>query len=1187
MAAANDVLFDATLRHQIKLLRFSKGEAEAVAQLLQASDEQLVAKLMGELTEDARHRLEDLLQSIRAQRSAAIDEAGGRIQRDMSTLAGNEAEWEMSAMEQSSPLKLDLKTVPASTLKALVGKPINGVPLEGWLDSMKAGDISRIEQQIRLAVTQGETLDQIVRRIRGTKANNYEDGVVSITRRNAQAVARTAVNHVSNSARQEVWNANADIISGVRWVATLDGRTSPVCRGRDGLIMPINEGPRPPAHVGCRSTTVPVLHGEAIVGQRPTVTDKRTRSARERDFRAEAREEAGDKWKGMSEKQRQDAVRAKRADWTAKNVGQTPSNQTYDQWMRKQPAAFQDEVMGKAKAQMFRDGMTMDKFVDEKGKAYTIDQLKAETSGDKLNVVQPGVGMKAKALLQQGFSTDDVLKQIQQEYPDASTSAASIASYKSELKKAGALDQLVQAAPAGAVKKAQSVQAVVDHFEANLPEGVKHAVGGQWATVAADLDGVPGAMGYYEAGKGVKLSGAKLSAISQQQAQQVVAHEMGHLLHKQHDLMLSDLQGLKASAAGLDASSKKLYGYYLSHTDELVAEVYAQALSPSPLTSQGLSALDFNKAFSSHIADAKAALASKFPPPSAKAIPPVGGAPVPSVPFEMAGKPQTVGSLAKSLLQQGVPDDKVLEAVKAQFPDAKTSKASLASYKVELKKSGMLPNKAAGPVVESTPAAGVKPPPPEPHVAASQTAAATPVAKGPVPASTVTAAAKELFKEGMLDVNKVADVLKEKFPDNAEGIKAINISSWKSNFKKTNPADFAAGVKKAEQLAAAGQVPKVKGSEYAWVKAQLGPQLETAKAALAAGKAPFEVYKEMEESLKKWISAEQSSGAAAKLVELATESLQALKAQGKPYLDVLQKPAASVAESIAKPKLHGKPMGVKSQQVLAKVKAAVKVGQDDKALTALIEQGFGSLNEQGAKDLIELAKYQVKTGDLGIGASTLSPKQAFEAVDMTPARPVGSIREAFPPPPRFAAKQRAAAIRQLTGEFNASIAEDINVGQRKLGLPELTAEEGAAIRAYTGSSYRTLNTALRADKFTSDNMLQAYVEAAQSGMSKMPKFNGLSSRGLTLNGPALDRLLAVYRPGAIVEDAAFVSTSSGDMAAFGGNVFMKVQGKTGVDVAKFSHYRGEREVLFAPGTQFKISKIEQVNGKHVIWMEEV
>ena len=117
--------------------------------------------------------------------------------------------------------------------------------------------------------------------------------------------------------------------------------------------------------------------------------------------------------------------------------------------------------------------------------------------------------------------------------------------------------------------------------------------------------------------------------------------------------------------------------------------------------------------------------------------------------------------------------------------------------------------------------------------------------------------------------------------------------------------------------------------------------------------------------------------------------------------------------------------------------------------------------------------------------------------------------------------------------------------------------------------------------------LQAYVDAAQHGLAKMPKYVGRSARGMSFGEAELKKVLAAYRKGAVVEDSAFVSSSYGEQAAFSGNVFLQINGKTGVNISSFSKYGGEREVLFMPGTRFRVDEVTQTNGKYVITVTEV
>ncbi len=53
----------------------------------------------------------------------------------------------------------------------------------------------------------------------------------------------------------------AKVIGLYEWVSVLDDRTTEICLSRDGNRYVFGRGPVPPAHVGCRSTIVPVRAG--------------------------------------------------------------------------------------------------------------------------------------------------------------------------------------------------------------------------------------------------------------------------------------------------------------------------------------------------------------------------------------------------------------------------------------------------------------------------------------------------------------------------------------------------------------------------------------------------------------------------------------------------------------------------------------------------------------------------------------------------------------------------------------------------------------------------------------------------------------------------------------------------------------------------------------------------------------
>ena len=57
--------------------------------------------------------------------------------------------------------------------------------------------------------------------------------------------------------------------------------------------------------------------------------------------------------------------------------GPVDSRTTYNSWLKRQPAEFQDEVLGQSGAHFFRrGGLSLSKFTDDSGKLYDLDTLK-------------------------------------------------------------------------------------------------------------------------------------------------------------------------------------------------------------------------------------------------------------------------------------------------------------------------------------------------------------------------------------------------------------------------------------------------------------------------------------------------------------------------------------------------------------------------------------------------------------------------------------------------------------------------------------------------------------------------------------------------------------------------------------------------------------------------------------------
>ena len=403
--------FDLQLRHQIGVRRLSSGIIKEMLKTLGEADRQLTSRLRDRLPIIAggntfkgidfeAARLRSLLESVQNQRARLWAALEGDVQPDLEELVAHEVDFEQRILLEALPVRITLESVPIQKVRAATfAQPFGGGQgaartLKKWFSDLSAVDQQRITSVVQQGVIQSKTIDQTVRDVVGTRAGGFNDGVLAISRRNAEAVVRTGINHISNVARESVWEANSKVISALRWTATLDGRTSAICRGRDGAATPVGDNPlpagarrlsppgaRPPAHPNCRSLMIAILYGQGIADlmvDRPFVRDSRTRKFREKDFRAEAREALGsERWKSMSRPQRNVAIRARKVEWAERVTGRVPASTTYDEWLRRQPTEFQDEVLGLKKAKVFREGLHLDRFIDQTGRELTLKQLKS------------------------------------------------------------------------------------------------------------------------------------------------------------------------------------------------------------------------------------------------------------------------------------------------------------------------------------------------------------------------------------------------------------------------------------------------------------------------------------------------------------------------------------------------------------------------------------------------------------------------------------------------------------------------------------------------------------------------------------------------------------------------------------------------------------------------------------------
>lgn len=319
MAAAEDLL-NTAVRHQVYLERLKSGQVGQFEAYLKRIDKSIRDRLTkADLTGYQRARLEKLLGQVDKDLAAIYGEFQKQLDLDLSDLAEYEAGFEHRALTSlgrevgisgSFTLPAAAQVVAAVKIRPLSVKgPDGGKLLDAFIGDWTRSERTRVIGAIRQGYFEGQTTQEVIRAIRGTRANRFNDGILAITNRNSEAVVRTSMQHVANGARMETWAANDELIDGYRWVSTLDGRTSVQCRSLDGQTFKLNKGPVPPIHVRCRSTTIPEIKGV----------------------------ELGDTTRASKD-------------------GPVSASDSYYDWLKNQPAAFQDDVIGPVRGKLLRDG---------------------------------------------------------------------------------------------------------------------------------------------------------------------------------------------------------------------------------------------------------------------------------------------------------------------------------------------------------------------------------------------------------------------------------------------------------------------------------------------------------------------------------------------------------------------------------------------------------------------------------------------------------------------------------------------------------------------------------------------------------------------------------------------------------------------------------------------------------------
>lgn len=339
----NENAADDLIEHRISLLRYEAGVTRRLLAAYDAAlrdvDRQMVrlsARIAAGKSIDVAQR--ERLVALGTDLAIRVRELRRHLEADILARLNEVADAEQRAQAGilSRSFRTTFAAVPEGQVATLIYQPIGGYM---WTERL-AADLfaaqASIQDALARMVAQGASIPDIARAIKatGTIRETYRGRLVSI--------ARTEVQRVANTVALATYEANADVLGAVQWLATLDSRTCLVCAPLHNKVYPLVGGvPRglpqqPPLHPRCRCFLAPVSKPWAqVVAGVPTATPE---------------------------------------VWTDRPAEDT----TFEAWLRRQPADRQREFFDSDdRRDAWRSGaLTLDKFSDN-GRILALGELRA------------------------------------------------------------------------------------------------------------------------------------------------------------------------------------------------------------------------------------------------------------------------------------------------------------------------------------------------------------------------------------------------------------------------------------------------------------------------------------------------------------------------------------------------------------------------------------------------------------------------------------------------------------------------------------------------------------------------------------------------------------------------------------------------------------------------------------------
>ena len=331
MKPFNQLIAELEVARSLLHERIKNGLSKKVAKFYDDMIADLQAQILKKknVTNNLAQTISDLKQSLKTP----------YLRKDFLMLAQNEQDHLLDYNELAG-FNLFSSVLPESSIERLVDSAqLEGATVKAWNNGLNADQKKRLERELKIGVSLGETTPMLAQRIAQA---------LQKSKRDATSIALTGAGAIVSEIRQAFFEANDDVIKCYKYQATLDTRTSELCRAYDGLMWdkdykPIGHDfpfrkPRVNTHFNCRSVIIPVTKSWDELG-------------------IEGMDSASDRTRSSMN-------------------GYVPQDMTFNDWLKTQSPETIEKTLGKGRAELFMQGkITMRDLITQQGRSVNLSDL--------------------------------------------------------------------------------------------------------------------------------------------------------------------------------------------------------------------------------------------------------------------------------------------------------------------------------------------------------------------------------------------------------------------------------------------------------------------------------------------------------------------------------------------------------------------------------------------------------------------------------------------------------------------------------------------------------------------------------------------------------------------------------------------------------------------------------------------